>query len=69
MKINRYSYAELRAAVEADANEDNVNALGEWFESYGTEYWNGEYFDADGIKIYPIVSDDEDCELLGYRAE
>ena len=69
MKINRYSYAELRAAVEADANEENVNALGEWFESYGTEYWNGEYFDADGIKIYPIVSEDEDYELLGYRAE
>lgn len=53
--MSRYSYHELRRrAVETGLRED-LNALGQWFELYGTEFWNGECFDADdGLRLYRI---------------
>ena len=33
MTINYYSYEELKAAVIANASEENVNALDEWLEN------------------------------------
>lgn len=58
-------YEELRsAAIADDATQEDINALGAWFESNGSTYWNGEYYDADdGIRLYPI-----DCgETIGYE--
>lgn len=67
--MNRYSYQELRAAVEADASEANVNTLGEWFEAYGNIYWNGEYYDADGLRLFPVYSGYEDqASIVGWEA-
>lgn len=69
ISMNRYSYSELFEAVKANETPDNVNALGEWFEQYGDRYWNGEFFDADGLRLFPVyVEVDEDqFEITGYE--
>ena len=56
-----YDYKELRAAAESGKQED-INALAEWFERYGSRYWNGEYYDADGIEIYPLYKYNPDID-------
>jgi len=64
---NRYEYEELRAiAIAPGAKPEQINALGEWFEQYGSNYWNGEYYDADGIRVYPVYDwdNDNDCGIL-----
>lgn len=71
MNMNTYyDYDDLKKAYEANPTQENLNALGEWFEENGQTYWNGEYFDADSIRIYPVykeISEDE-FELVGYEA-
>lgn len=65
-----YEYEELRAkAIAADATPEDIENLGNWFERYGDQYWNGEYFDADGYRLYPVYEYDEDDEaiLKGYE--
>lgn len=58
-------YEELRSAATAnDATQEDINALGKWFDAYGSAYWNGEYYDADGIRLYPIIEWDE---VTGYE--
>ena len=61
--------SEICVAVKANATPDNVDALGEWFEQYGDRYWNGEFFDADGLRLFPVyVEVDEDqFEITGYE--
>lgn len=69
ISMNRYSYSELLEAVEANETPDNVDALGAWFEQYGDRYWNGEYYDADGLRLFPVyveVSEDQ-FEITGYE--
>lgn len=69
ISMNRYSYSELLEAVKANATPDNVDALGAWFEQYGDRYWNGEYYDADGLRLFPVyveVSEDQ-FEITGYE--
>lgn len=67
--MDYYSYKDLRAAVEAAPTQENVNALGEWFNAYGMCYWNGEFFNADGIYIYPVYKeiDEDEFEFIGYE--
>ena len=69
MAINYYAYEDLKAAVIADSSEENVNALGEWFGRYGNDYWNGEYYDADDFRLYPVYAeiDEDEFELTGYE--
>lgn len=66
-----YDYEELKAAVMANQNDDAaVNALGEWFSLYGEDYWNGEYYDADDFRVYPVYRETEiegEYELMGYE--
>ena len=53
--FNRYDYEELRAAVSPDATQIDINNLGEWFQTYDMNSWNGEYFDMDnGLRLYPV---------------
>lgn len=62
--FNRYSYAEFRARVEQpDAEQIDIDTLGAWFDEFGTEYWNGEYFDADGLRVFPVVEWDEENDI------
>ena len=67
---NYYAYEELREKATAnDATQKDINALGEWFEAHGSMYWNGEYYDADGLRLFPIneeVAEDE-WEVVGYE--
>ena len=54
--FGRYDYEELRAAaVSPDATQIDINTLGEWFQTYDMNSWNGEYFDMDdGLRLYPV---------------
>lgn len=68
--MNYYSYKNLKTAYDTNPSQENVNALGEWFQQYGDSYWNGEYYDADNTRIYPIykeISDDQ-FDIVGYEA-
>lgn len=68
--MNYYSYKDLKAAVDTNPTPENINALGEWFDHYGNDYWNGEYYDADDLRIYPVYKeiDEDNFELIGYEA-
>ena len=70
---NRYAYEELRtAAIRPGATQEEINTLGEWFEQYGLEYWNGEYFDADGYRVYRIERHDPErdiYDIIGYEIQ
>lgn len=63
-----YDYEELKnKALSAEAEPEDINALGEWFSSYGDDYWNGEYYSVEnGYRLYPIYEEelDEDGELV-----
>lgn len=65
MAIWKEQYKELeQAALSADATQDDIDRLGEWFELYGETYWNGEFYDVDGDhKIRPIDVEDEDGDF------
>lgn len=69
IEVNRYNYKELfDAATAFDASQEAVNALGEWFDTFGQRYWNGEYFDADGRPLYRLYKkvDEDEWETIGY---
>lgn len=70
-KIGYYDYDELRAAaVQPEATEADILALGEWFSRFGEVYWNGEYYDADGRRLYPVYKWDDaldEGEIVGYE--
>ena len=68
-----YDYEELKRKAEG-GNQDDINALGEWFEQHGERYWNGEFYDVEGECLYPIYEEelDEDGEpiqanIVGYE--
>ena len=66
MTVNYYSYKDLEAAALADASEENLAALGEWFERFGSDFFNGECYTVNAdCNLYPIYEDhfDEDGEL------
>ena len=72
--MNRYDYEELKEKVlSAEATQEDINNLGEWFEQYGDRYWNGEYYSVDDNRLYPIyrrIDDDEleeQYEIVGYE--
>lgn len=70
--VSRYNYAELRAAATApDAEQIDIDTLGQWFSLYGSQYWNGEYYDADdGLRLYEVTEWDEELdqgEVTGYE--
>lgn len=58
MQIGYYDYEELReAATRPGAAQDDINALGEWFSSFGSMYWNGESYDMDhGKRLFPVYT-------------
>lgn len=71
MSDNYYAYQELREkAFGADATQEDINALGEWFEQHGMRYWNGESYDVgQGYNLYPIYRWDTDLdqgEIIGF---
>lgn len=67
----RYDYEELAVkALAFDATQEDINALGDWFEEHGNCYWNGEYFEMDSAnRLYPIYQEveEDEFELVGYE--
>lgn len=67
---DRYNYKELcEKALAFDATQDDINALGEWFDRYGMDDWNGECFHVDAYHdLYPIHKEVgyDDYEVVGY---
>ena len=65
--VSKYDYESLRKrATKSDATQDDINRLGEWFESYGMNFWNGEYYDADGFKLFPVYTFDSEAEEYSF---
>lgn len=66
-----YDYDELaERALSADATQSDIDALGKWFECYGSSYWNGEYYEiSDSRRLFPIYVEDEDEQytITGYE--
>lgn len=64
------TYNELKEkALAFNATQEDINALGEWFERYGMSYWNGECFRVDADhNLYPIHKEIgyDEYELVGY---
>ena len=68
---NYYDYQDLeRKALLPCAAQEDIDALGEWFEQFGSRYWNGECYDIDGNRalfpVYREVSEDE-YEIIGWE--
>ena len=66
--VSYYDYETLKAAALADgATEEDIDALGEWFRLYGEVFWNGEYYDVEGWRLYPFYVDDGyNYNIVGY---
>lgn len=66
-----YDYEELvEKALAFDATQEDINALGEWFDSHGWDYWNGEYFEIDRYhSLYPVYKEvaEDNFEIVGYE--
>lgn len=68
--MTRYDYEELKNKALKTNNQEDINALGEWFENYGMEFWNGEYYEIDSNNsIYPIYKeiDEDEFIITGYK--
>lgn len=69
--MKMYDYEVLKnKATDFNATQEDINALGEWFENYGMDFWNGEYFDADdGKRLFPIYKEaaEDEYVLIGYE--
>ena len=68
---NYYDYKDLeRKALLPGAAQEDIDALGEWFEQFGSSYWNGECFKIDSTRalfpIYREVAEDE-YEITGWE--
>ena len=67
---DRYNYKEIcEKALASDATQEDINALGEWFERYGRSGWNGECWTVDAYHdLYPIHKEIgyDEYEVVGY---
>lgn len=55
--ITRYAYEELlQAALAPAATAADLSRLAEWFDRYGSRYWNGECYSLeDGRRSGPSI--------------
>lgn len=71
--ILHYDYDELKErALSPDATNDDIKALGKWFEKYGDKFWNGEYYEIDSKhRLYPVYRNimDDDWVISRYTIE
>ena len=74
--MNAYDYKELRDRAFKTRTQEDINALGEWMDLYGQDYWNGEVYDIDdGYSLRPILKavefedNGEPCQwdVVGYE--
>jgi len=68
-----YEYdALLEKAMSAEATQTDIDALGNWFENWGNDFWNGEYFEIDkDHRLYPVYeeieNEDGTFDLKGFE--
>ena len=71
MIIHDYDYRELeKKALSLVATQTDIDNLGEWFERYGDEYWNGQCYIIDRYHdLYPVYEGDEanGFDIIGYE--
>ena len=71
MSEGYYEYKELfERAIAPEATEADINKLGEWYERWGSRYWNGEFYDLDGrLRLYPIYKEvaEDEFEVTRYE--
>lgn len=66
--MNRYDYQELRARAVKTQHQDDLDLLGEWFEEYGSNYWNGYCYDADdGLYLEHYYDFSSETAIKHYR--
>ena len=58
--ISPYDYEELeKKALRSNATQKDIEALAEWFEHWGSGFWNGEcYFINENHLLYPVYEND-----------
>lgn len=68
--MTRYNYEELKNKALKTNKIEDINELGEWFENFGNEFWNGEFYEIDNNnRLYPIYKEIEEDEFIitGYE--
>lgn len=59
-------YRDLEAAALHIGRDKDLEALGEWFERFGSPFWNGECYKIDSTHdLYPIMEPDDEDEPDG----
>lgn len=60
--MSRYDYQELEGKALATGKQEDIDALGAWFERYGSSFWTGECYKVDDThQLWPVYgSEDED---------
>lgn len=72
ISVNEYNYVELKAAAtKFGATQEEIDALGEWFERFGRRHWNGEAYEIDDkedLWLYPMHKriDEDEFEIVGW---
>lgn len=65
-----YDYQELENNAMNRGTQEDLNALGEWFERFGSKFWNGESYKINSsYNLYPIYQeiDEDNFEIIGYE--
>jgi hypothetical protein len=58
--LTRYNFEGLKEKA-LNGGQKEVNALGKWFELYGSQFFNGEYYEIDNQhKLFPVCETDLD---------
>lgn len=69
--VSYYSFEQLKnKALNNNATQTDLLNLGEWFNNYGSQFWNGEYYEINsiyGLKPYYIVNENDDCVIDEWR--
>lgn len=61
IEATEYNYKELINQVRENETPETLAELGYWFEHYGSsDDWNGEYWDCELGRLYPIYGSEQD---------
>lgn len=60
--MSRYDYPDLERKALGTGKQEDIDALGEWFERYGADSWTGECYKIDAEHtLWPVYGpEDED---------
>ena len=64
--IREYGYEEYLKNALTNPTQKNINTLAEWFEAYGSQYWNGEQYIIDKDTYLKPAYDADPYEWILY---